>query len=55
MNVTERLSLALILALAIVGPVRAQSPTQGDYYAPGPTTPLHATPEQILKIKDDDY
>jgi hypothetical protein len=27
----------------------------GDYYAPGPTTPLHATPGQEMKIKDGDY
>ena len=55
MNITKRLPLALILALSIAGSVRAQSPTQGDYYVPGPTTPLHPTPGQLLKIKDGDY
>jgi hypothetical protein len=44
MNVTGKLFLASIFALSIAGPLQAQSPTQGDYYAPGPTTPIHATP-----------
>jgi len=35
--------------------VRAQNAQQGDYYAPGPTTPIHATPGQVMKIKDGDY
>jgi hypothetical protein len=30
-------------------------PKRRHYYAPGPTTPLHATAGQVLKIKDDDY
>jgi hypothetical protein len=46
---------ASILALSIVAPVQAQNAQQGDYYAPGPTTPIHATPGQALKIKDGDY
>jgi hypothetical protein len=44
-----------MLALSIAAPVQAQNPKEGDYYAPGPTTPLHATPGQALKIKDGDY
>jgi hypothetical protein len=55
MNVVTKLSLASALALFIAAPALAQSPTQGDYYAPGPTTPLHATPGQSLKLKDGDY
>jgi hypothetical protein len=55
MNITRTLCLASILALSIAAPVQAQSPKDGDYYAPGPTTPLHATPGQVLKIKDGDY
>ena len=35
--------------------MQAQNPKEGDYYVPGPTTPLHATPGQVLKIKDGDY
>jgi hypothetical protein len=55
MNITRTLCLASIIALSIAAPVQAQSPKGGDYYAPGPTTPLHATPGQVLKIKDGDY
>ena len=54
MNSTRKLCLASILALSIAGPAQAD-PKEGDYYAPGPTTPLHATPGQLLKIKDGDY
>jgi hypothetical protein len=54
MNGIRTLCVASILALSIAGPVQA-NPKEGDYYAPGPTTPLHATPGQLLKIKDGDY
>jgi hypothetical protein len=54
MNSTRTLCLASILALSIAGPVQAD-PKNGDYYAPGPTTPLHATPGQVLQIKEGDY
>src|ERR1700679_2324281 len=54
MNSTRTSCLASILALSIAGPVRAD-PKEGDYYAPDPTTPLHSTPGQLLKIKDGDY
>jgi hypothetical protein len=55
MNITTKLFLASILALPIAAPVQAQNAHQGDYYAPGPPTPLHVTPGQELKIKDGDY
>jgi hypothetical protein len=55
MNTTEKLLLASILALSMVGPVQAQSPTQGDYYAPGPTTVVPATKGQLKKNEQGDY
>jgi hypothetical protein len=55
MNITRKLCLASILALSIAAPLKAQNAQQGDYYAPGPTTPIHATPGQVMKIKDGDY
>jgi hypothetical protein len=55
MNIIRKLCLASILALPFAAPVQAQSPQEGDYYAPGPTTPIHATPGQTLKLKDGDY
>ena len=55
MNVTENFFLASILALSMVGPVQAQSPTQGDYYAPGPTTVVHPTQGQLKQNEQGDY
>lgn len=55
MNIIRMSCLASILALSIAAPVQAQNPKEGDYYAPGPTTPIHATPGQVLKVKDGDY
>ena len=55
MSVTEKLFLASILALLIAGPVRAQSPTQGDYYAPGPTVVVHPTEGQLKLNEQGDY
>ena len=55
MNITRTLCLASILALSIAAPVQAQSPTQGDYYAPGPTTPIHATADQLKRNQEGDY
>jgi hypothetical protein len=55
MNITRNFGLASIFALSIAAPVQAQSPTQGDYYAPGPTTPIHATPDQLKRNQDGDY
>ena len=47
MSVTEKLFLASTLALSIAGPVQAQSPKQGDYYAPGPTVVVHPIEGQL--------
>jgi hypothetical protein len=55
MNIIRKFCLASIVALSIAAPVQAQNAPKGDYYAPGPTTPVHATPGQVLKIKDGDY
>jgi hypothetical protein len=55
MKRTEGLFLALILALWIAGPVQAQGPTGGDYYAPGPTTVVHANPGQLKQNEHGDY
>ena len=35
--------------------MQAQSPTQGDYYAPGPTTVVHASPRQLKLNEQGDY
>jgi len=55
MNTTEKLFLASILALSMAGPVQAQSPTQGDYYAPGPTVVVHPTEGQLKLNEQGDY
>jgi len=55
MNMTAKLSSAALLALSIAGPVQAQNPTRGDYYAPGPTMPIQATPEQLKRNAQGDY
>jgi hypothetical protein len=55
MNATEKLLLASILALSLAWPVQAQSPTQGDYYAPGPTTVVHGSPGQLKLNAQGDY
>jgi hypothetical protein len=55
MNIIRKSCLVSVFALAIAAPVQAQNAQEGDYYAPGPTTPIHATPGQVLKIKDGDY
>ena len=55
MSVTEKLFLASILALSIAAPVQAQSPTQGDYYAPGPTVVVHPTQGQLKQNEQGDY
>jgi hypothetical protein len=53
MNVNKQLFLASILGLSIAGPVQAQP--GGDYYAPGPTTVIHASPEQMKRNEQGDY
>ena len=55
MNIVRDSSLAIILGLLVVGPLQAQSPTQGDYYAPGPTTVVHASPGQLKLNEQGDY
>src|SRR5271155_2958450 len=55
MNIIRIFCVALVLALPIAAPAQAQNPTQGDYYAPGPATPIHLTPGQEMKLKDGDY
>jgi hypothetical protein len=55
MNTVERLFLASIVALSIAGPALAQSPTQGDFYAPGPTTVVPATKGQLKRNEQGDY
>jgi hypothetical protein len=55
MNVISKFWVASVLALSIAAPVQAQNQKQGDYYAPGPTTPIHLTPGQEMKLKDGDY
>jgi hypothetical protein len=55
MNITRSFCVAALLALSMAPPVQAQNPTQGDYYAPGPTTQVHLSPGQEMKIKDGDY
>ena len=55
MNVSEKLFLASILTLSLAWPVRAQSPTQGDYYAPGPTIVVHPTEGQLKRNEQGDY
>ncbi|HEX8710890.1 MAG TPA: hypothetical protein VF730_03370 [Terracidiphilus sp.] len=55
MNLTKKLFLASVLALSILGPVQAQSPTQGDYYAPGPTTPIRASAAELKRNQQGDY
>ena len=55
MNIVRDSSLAIIFGLLVAGPLQAQSPTQGDYYAPGPTTVVHASPEQLKLNEQGDY
>jgi hypothetical protein len=55
MNIIRDLSLAMILVLSIAGPVQAQDPKQGDYYAPGPTTPIRASAAELKRNQQGDY
>jgi hypothetical protein len=54
MHIAARISLVSFVAL-FAAPVQAQSPAQGDYYAPGPTTVVHATQGQLKKNAQGDY
>jgi hypothetical protein len=55
MKVIDKVFLASVLALSVAGPAQAQTTTGGDYYAPGPTTVIHATPDQLKKNEQGDY
>ena len=53
MNVIGKLFLSSLLALLCAWSVQAQP--GGDYYAPGPTTVIHASPEQMKRNEQGDY
>jgi hypothetical protein len=55
MNIIRDSSPAIALSLLLAGPVQAQSPAQGDYYAPGPTTVVHPTQGQLRRTEQGDY
>ena len=55
MNVATKLSLASLLLLSFAAPLQAQSPKQGDYYAPGQTSPQQLSPAQQQRIQQGDY
>jgi hypothetical protein len=55
MKIIRDSSLAIILVLSIAAPVQAQDPKQGDYYAPGPTTPIRATAAELKRNQQGDY
>jgi hypothetical protein len=55
MNIATKLSLASFLALSVATPVQAQSPKQGDYYAPTQTPSQQASPSQQQQTKEGDY
>jgi hypothetical protein len=45
MNVIKNSSLAIIAVPLLAGP----NPTQGDYYAPSPTTPIHPSAADLKR------
>jgi hypothetical protein len=53
MSIVTELSLASALALLIAAPAQAQSPKQGDYYAP--TTQTVPSPPQEQGQQQGDY
>jgi hypothetical protein len=55
MSIATKLSLASGIALLIAAPALAQSPKQGDYYAPTQTTPQQASPAQEQRLQQGDY
>jgi hypothetical protein len=55
MRIVTRLSVASVGALLITAPVQAQDPKQGDYYAPGPTTPIRGTAAELKRNQQGDY
>ena len=54
MHIAAGISLAA-LAVLFAAPVQAQTPTPGDYYAPGPTTAVHATAAELKRNSAGDY
>ena len=54
-HIVARISLAAFVGLLFAVAVQAQSPTQGDYYAPGPTTVVHGSPGQLKLNEQGDY
>ena len=55
MRIVTRLSVASVGALLITAAVQAQDPKQGDYYAPGPTTPIRGTAAELKRNQQGDY
>jgi hypothetical protein len=55
MNIVRDSAVAIIFGLLVAGPLQAQSPTQGDYYAPGPTVVVHPTAGQLKLNEQGDY
>jgi hypothetical protein len=55
MSMTTKLALGSALALALMVPAQAQNPKEGDYYAPGQTSPQAASPRQEQQIREGDY
>jgi hypothetical protein len=55
MSIVTKLSLASALALLIAAPAQAQSPKQGDYYAPTQTVPQQPSPPQEQGQQQGDY
>jgi hypothetical protein len=55
MSIVTKLSFASALALLIAAPAQAQSPKQGDYYAPGQTVPQQGSPAQEQRLQQGDY
>jgi hypothetical protein len=53
MNFTGKFLLASSLGLSFAWAVQAQP--GGDYYAPGPTTVIHGTPDQLKRTEHGDY
>jgi hypothetical protein len=53
MYVTRKLLLGSFFALSLALSLQAQP--GGDYYAPGPTTVVHGTPDQLKRSEQGDY
>ena len=58
MVIANRVLVALVVGLfgaAFSSQGMAQNPQEGDYYVPGPTTPIHLTAGQMKKTQEGDY